>query len=70
MLEDSTDEFYMASSGEGVSGRPYSWRHSTGALAPHVMRTPWLADAPATRAMTMVPPQALALWIDTDLPFE
>jgi hypothetical protein len=29
MIEDSIEEFYMASSGEGSSGLPVSWRHIT-----------------------------------------
>jgi hypothetical protein len=60
MIEDSTEEFYTASNGEGSSGIPVSWRHGTGASPAPVVTTPWMEDAPTTRAMTAVPLWTLA----------
>jgi hypothetical protein len=68
MIEDFTKEFYMASSGEGGSNLPLSQRHYTGALPAPVATTPWLEKIPATQAMMIVSPRALAPWPDTDLP--
>jgi hypothetical protein len=48
MIENSADEFYMASSGEGSFGLPVSRRHSTGALPAPIATTPWPEGAPAT----------------------
>jgi hypothetical protein len=70
MIEDSTEEFYMTSSGEGDSGLPSSRRHGTGTPPAPMATTPWLEDAQATPAMMTVPPRALAPWLDTGLPFE
>jgi hypothetical protein len=72
MIEDSPEEFYMASSGEeeGGLGLPSSKRHDMGGLPHPVMTTPWLEDAPATQAMMTVPPRALAPRLDIGLPFE
>jgi hypothetical protein len=55
MTEDSTKEFYMASSGEGGSGLPSSPWHSTGAPSVPLATTPWLEDILVTQAMTTVP---------------
>jgi hypothetical protein len=41
-----------------------------GALPAPVTTTPWMENAPAAQAMTMVPPRTMALWLDTGLPFE
>jgi hypothetical protein len=70
MIEDSTDEFYMASSGEGSSSLPTSWRHSTGAPPATIANTPWTEDTLATQKMTMVSPWMLASWLDTGLYLE
>jgi hypothetical protein len=42
MIEDSTEEFYRTSSGEGGSGFPTFQRHGTGALSAPIATTPWL----------------------------
>jgi hypothetical protein len=55
MIEDSTKEFYMASSGEGGSGLPSSPWHGTGAVPVPPATTPWLEDILITQAMTTVP---------------
>jgi hypothetical protein len=60
MIEDSKEEFFTTSSGEGASGLPSSRGHYMGAPSTLITTTPWLEDAPATHAMTMVPPQARA----------
>jgi hypothetical protein len=44
MIEDSTKEFYTASSGEGSSGLPFPQRHDTGAPPAPIVTTPWLKD--------------------------
>jgi hypothetical protein len=44
MIEDSTKEFYTASSGEGSSGLPFPHRHDTGAPPAPIATTPWLKD--------------------------
>jgi hypothetical protein len=49
MIEESTEEFFMASSGEVGSSFPSSRRHDTEALSAPVATTPWLEDAPALR---------------------
>jgi hypothetical protein len=69
MIEDSTKELYMASSGEGGSSLPSSRRHGTGTLSAPVATTPWLEDVLATQAITTVPPRVLASRLDTGLPF-
>jgi hypothetical protein len=63
MIEDSTEDFYTASSEEGGSSLPSSQRYNMGT-------TPWLEYAWVTQAMMTVPPQALVSWPDTGLPFE
>jgi hypothetical protein len=55
IIEDSTDEFYMTSSGEGSSGHPVSRRCSTGASPTPIATTPWPQDAPTTQTMMTVP---------------
>jgi hypothetical protein len=70
MIEDSIDEFYTASSGEGSSGLPISRRHSMGALPVPIKTTPWSADALTTQTMTMVPPWTLAPRSYTGIPLE
>jgi hypothetical protein len=55
IIEDSADEFYMTSSGEGSSGHPVSRRCSTGVSPTPIATTPWPQDAPATQTMTTVP---------------
>jgi hypothetical protein len=56
MIEDSTEEFYTASSEEGGSDLPSSSRHGTGAKPAPVAAAPWMEDVLATQAMTTVPP--------------
>jgi hypothetical protein len=70
MIEDSTEEFYMASNGERGSGLPFSQRHGIGAPPVLVATTPWLEDLLATQAKTTIPSWVLALWPDTSLPLE
>jgi hypothetical protein len=70
MIEESTNMFYMASSGEGSSNLPISWRHGTGAPPTPITATTWLEDAPTTQTMTMVPPWTLTPRPDTGLPLE
>jgi hypothetical protein len=48
MIEDSSDEFYMASSGEESSSLPASWRQSMGAPPAATATTLCLEDAPTT----------------------
>jgi hypothetical protein len=55
MKEDCTEEFLMTSSGEGGFDLPSPRRHDTGALATPILITPWMENALATQAMTMVP---------------
>jgi hypothetical protein len=54
ILEDSTDEFYMASSGEGSSGLPLPWRHSMGTPPSPITTMPWLEDAPIRQTMMTI----------------
>jgi hypothetical protein len=70
MIEDSTDDFYMASSKEGSSDLPTSRRHSTGAPPAPIATTPWPEDTSATQPMMMVPSWMLVLWTDTGHPPE
>jgi hypothetical protein len=70
MIQDSTEEFYKASRGEGGSGLPSSPRHSMGALLAPVTTTPWLEDILATSALTTVPARVLAPRSGTDHPTE
>jgi hypothetical protein len=48
MIEESSDEFYMASSGEESSSLPASWRQSMGAPPAATATTLCLEDAPTT----------------------
>jgi hypothetical protein len=68
MIGDSTEEFYMATSGEGGSNLPSSMRHDTGATPAPVATTPWLQDIPATQSMTTVPLWVRTPWSNTGLP--
>jgi hypothetical protein len=70
MTEDSADEFYMASSGEGSSSLPVSRRCITRAPPAPVAITPLPENAPTTQTMMMVPPWTLTLWLDTGSPPE
>jgi hypothetical protein len=70
MIEDSTEEFYFTSSGEGGFGLPFSRRHGTEAPPTPITMTPWLEDIPATQAMRKVQPWVLAPRSDTGLPLE
>jgi hypothetical protein len=60
----------MASSEEWGSGLPSYRRHGTVAPPAPIVSTPWPEDTPSTQAMTMIPPWALAPWLDTGLPFQ
>jgi hypothetical protein len=68
ITKDSTDDFYMASSGEGSSGLPTFWRHNTGTLPAPIATTPWPEDTLATWIMMKVPPRTLAPRLGTGLP--
>jgi hypothetical protein len=70
LIEDSTDEFHMASSGEASSGLPASRRHGTGAPPAPIATIPWPEDTLCTQTMTMVLPQTLSPRSDTGLPLE
>jgi hypothetical protein len=67
MIEDSTDEFYIASSREGSSSLPASQRHNMGAPPAPIATTPWSEVSLATQTMTMVPPWTLTPRLDTGL---
>jgi hypothetical protein len=41
-----------------------------GALLAHVTMTPWMENPPVALATMTVPPQTVALRLDTGLPFE
>jgi hypothetical protein len=70
MIEDSTEEFHMASSRGGGSGLPSPRRLGKGAVLGPVTTTTWQEDAPTIRYMTTVPPWALALRPDNSHSFE
>jgi hypothetical protein len=46
IFEDSTDEFYTTSGGEGSFGLPISRRHSMETPLTPITTTPWLEDTP------------------------
>jgi hypothetical protein len=54
ILEDSTNEFYTASSREGSSGFPISQRHSLGTPPAPIETTPWPKDAQTPQTMAIV----------------
>jgi hypothetical protein len=56
ILEDSTDEFYMTSSREGISGLPISKRNSMGTPPAPIATTPWSEDTLTPQTMMIVPP--------------
>jgi hypothetical protein len=70
MVEDSTKEFHMASSGGGVSDLPS--HRSLGVGAPHATITtpPMQEGALAIQSMTTVQPWALTSWPHTGHSFE
>jgi hypothetical protein len=70
MIEDFTEEFLTALSGEGGFGLPSPRRCGTRALPTPVTTTPWTENAPPTQAMMNVPPWMAALRPDIFLPFE
>jgi hypothetical protein len=70
ILKKSTDEFYMASSGEGSSGLPISKRCSMGTPLDPIATTPWPKDAPTPHTMTTIPPWTIMPWPDTWFPPE
>jgi hypothetical protein len=56
MIQDSTEEFLMVSSGEGGTGLP--------APAVAITTTPWMENALATQATLMVPLWTMPPWPD------
>jgi hypothetical protein len=54
-IEDSTEEFLMASSWEGSFNLPSPRRHNTGASLAPLRTTPWMQDPPSTQTMMTVP---------------
>jgi hypothetical protein len=70
MIEDSTDEFYMASSGEDSSGLSASQRYITRAPPAPITTTPWPEEASTTQTMMTVPPWTLTPRSDIVLPLE
>jgi hypothetical protein len=70
ILKDSTDEFYMTSSGEGSSSFPISQSHSMGTPPAPLATTPWQEDALIPQTMAMDLPQTIALSPDNELPLE
>jgi hypothetical protein len=70
MIEDSTEEFLMASSGAGSFGLPSPRMRGTGALLTPVTTTPRMENALITQATMTVPPQMAAPRPKTCLPFE
>jgi hypothetical protein len=70
ILEDSADEFYSTSSGEGSSGFPICRRHSMGTLPTPLTTTPRPEDASTPQTMATNLPWTIVLWPDTELPFE
>jgi hypothetical protein len=70
LTEDTIEEFYTTSSGEGGSDLPSPRRHETVALPTPVTLTPCMENAPTTQAMTMVPPWTAEPRLDTGLPIE
>jgi hypothetical protein len=58
IIEDSTEEFHMASSGEAGSVLPSPRRRGMQAPPAPVTTTPWKENTLATHAMTTVPPWA------------
>jgi hypothetical protein len=70
ILENSTNEFYTTSSGEGSSGFPISQRSSMGTPPPPIATIPWPEDALTSQTMTMVPLRTIAPRPDTELPPE
>jgi hypothetical protein len=67
ILEDTINEFYMASSREGSSGLPLPWRHSMGTPHGPIATTPWPEDALTTQTLTIIPPQTVTSWRDIEL---
>jgi hypothetical protein len=70
ILENSTNEFYTTSSGEGSSGFPISQRSSMGTPPPPIATIPWPEDALTSQTMMMVPLRTIAPRPDTELPPE
>jgi hypothetical protein len=70
IVEHSTEEFHMVSTGERGSSLPSFRRYGMGALPAPVTTTSWLENAPVTQAMMTVPQWATTPWPDTSLTFE
>jgi hypothetical protein len=70
MIEDSTEEFLMASSGEGSLSLPSPRRRDTGASLSPATTTPWMENASATQATKVVPSWMVAPRPETNLPVE
>jgi hypothetical protein len=70
MVEDSTEEFLMVPSGEGIFGLPSPKWHDTGASLAPVTTTPWKENAPTAKAMMTVTPRMVAPWPKISLLFK
>jgi hypothetical protein len=70
ILDDSVNEFYTTSSGEGNYGFPISWRRSMGTTTAPIATTPWPEDALTPHTMAKALLQTIVLWPDTRLPPE
>jgi hypothetical protein len=70
MIEDSTEEFLMASSREGSFGLPSPRSCSTRPSLAPVTTMPWIEDVPAAQATMMVPLCTAALRLETGLSSE
>jgi hypothetical protein len=68
MIEDSTEEFDMVSSGVGGFSHPSPRSHITGALPTPITTTPWMENALATQVPTTVPPRMATPRPDIGLP--
>jgi hypothetical protein len=70
LIEDSAEEFLMVSSGDRGFGLPSPRRRGMGVSVAPIQTTPWMENAPATQATTMVPPWMVVPQPETGLPFE
>jgi hypothetical protein len=70
IIENSTKEFLMMPSGEGSFSHPSPRRHGTGVSLAPVTTTTRMENAPAARAMMMIPPWTVAPQLEIGLRFE
>jgi hypothetical protein len=68
MIEDSTEEFLMALSGEGSFGLPSPRGHITVASLAPVATTPWIENALAMQATVIVPSRTVVPLPESNLP--